>query len=219
MTTQKPAGTSRTRRPRAPEGGERTEKGAARRAAILDAALDEFAARGFASARLDDVARRAGVAKGTIYLYFKDKQALFEELVRTNLVPHIAAIEAMPTEGPLRARVEAFAEHFVREVLMTRRADVIRLVLAEGRRFPALAEFHYREVVQRALTALQRLIQIGVERGEIRHEALVRFPQLVMAPIMMGLIWTGLFNRFAPLDVAAMMRAHLDMLFAPGREP
>ena len=80
-------------------------------------------------------------------------------------------------------------------------ADVIRLVIAEGPRFPALAEFYYREVVSRALAALSRLLQRGVATGEIRIEALVRFPQLVVAPVLMGVIWGGMFNRFAPLDI------------------
>jgi AcrR family transcriptional regulator len=213
-----PAPTSSARRPAAGRPA-RAERGAQRRADILAAALEEFAARGFAAARLDDVARRAGVAKGTIYLYFQDKEALFEELVRTMLVPHIAAVEALPAEGPVRPVIEAFLDHFVREVLSTRLADVIRLVIAEGPRFPQLAEFYYREVVSRALAALERQLRRGVATGEIGHEALVRFPQLVVAPVLMGVIWSGLFQRFAPLDIAALMRAHLDSLFAPGKGP
>jgi AcrR family transcriptional regulator len=205
------------RRPRGEGGRPRTAQGAARRSDILAAALEEFAARGFAAARLDDVARRAGVAKGTIYLYFQDKEALFEELVCTMLVPHVAAIEALPAEGPVRPVVEAILDHFVREVLSTRLADVIRLVIAEGPRFPDLAEFYYREVVSRALAALDRQLRRGVATGEVGHAALVQFPQLVVAPVLMGVIWGGLFNRFAPLDLAALMRTHLDMLFAPGR--
>src|SRR6184192_311620 len=72
----------------------RAERAAERRGAIIEAAMDEFIARGFAATRLDDVAQRAGVAKGTIYLHFKDKEALFEELVRTMLSPLVGAIEA-----------------------------------------------------------------------------------------------------------------------------
>ena len=89
----------------------RTAKAAARRDAILDAALDEFSARGFAAARLDDVAKRAGVAKGTIYLYFADKESLFQELIRTKMVPVVGSLElAFGTELPLRAVVEQAIE-------------------------------------------------------------------------------------------------------------
>src|SRR3974390_2769702 len=77
----------------------RAERAAERRSAIVAAALDEFVARGFTATRLDDVAKRAGVAKGTIYLHFKDKEALFEELVRTALVPLIGRLHGPPPSG------------------------------------------------------------------------------------------------------------------------
>src|SRR5256886_16456915 len=108
-----------------------------RRAAILDAALEEFAARGFAATRLDDVARRARIAKGTIYLYFRDKESLFQELVRTMLSPLLGTIEAAPLRDlPIRAVVELIVDVFVNEIYATHRKDVIRLILAEGPRFP-----------------------------------------------------------------------------------
>src|SRR5713226_7963765 len=110
-----------------------------RRAAILAAALEEFSARGFAATRLDDVARRAGVAKGTIYLYFRDKESLFQELVRTMLSPMVGAIEAAPKgDVPVRAVAETIVDLFVREIYGTRRKDVIRLIISEGARFPKL---------------------------------------------------------------------------------
>jgi AcrR family transcriptional regulator len=205
---------NRIRGKRAPRG--RAEKSAARREAVLAAALDEFSARGFAATRIDDVARRAGVAKGTIYLYFRDKEALFQELVRTMLVPIIRALEAPPPDVPIRALLEAFIDLFVREVYGTKRRAVLRLVMTEGPRFPKLAEFHYRTVVERAMTALRALLERAAERGELKHDALMRFPQLVIAPGIVAIIWSGLFDRFAPLDVAAMMRAHLDILFSKG---
>src|SRR5881392_355409 len=118
----------KTAEPRVKRGvnSARAQKSAARREAILAAALDEFSERGFAAARLDDVARRAGVAKGTIYLYFRDKQSLFQELVRTMLSPVVGALEAAPlAELPARQVAETIADLFVREVFGTRRKDVI----------------------------------------------------------------------------------------------
>src|SRR5215472_6338483 len=107
----------------------RAERAAERRAAIVDAALNEFIARGFTATRLDDVAKRAGVAKGTIYLHFKDKESMFEELVRTALVPLVNRIAApqIPV-GTVRDVIEAFAATFIREVANTRRGDIIRLI-------------------------------------------------------------------------------------------
>jgi AcrR family transcriptional regulator len=194
-------------------GGARAERSAARREAILAAALDEFSAQGFAAARLDDVARRAGVAKGTIYLYFEDKETLFQELIRSALIPFVATLEAAP-DLPLRPVVEMLIASFVREVLGTRRKDIVRLVLAEGRRFPKVAEFYYREVVGRAMAAMRVLMRRAIERGEIGTDALARFPQLVVAPALVAIIWEGLFDRYERLDVEALMRTHFELLFA-----
>src|SRR6185369_13160380 len=91
----------------------RAERQAQRREAILAAALDEFSARGFAATRLDDVAKRAGVAKGTIYLYFRDKESLFQELVRSMLGPQLSVLEAAQTQPmPVRRMIEQFFERF-----------------------------------------------------------------------------------------------------------
>jgi AcrR family transcriptional regulator len=212
--THAPTANVRTRGKRAPR--RRAEKSAARREAVLAAALDEFSTRGFAATRIDDVARRAGVAKGTIYLYFRDKDALFQELVRTMLVPLIRALEAPPPDVPIRALLQAFVDLFVREVYGTKRRDVLRLVMTEGPRFPKLAEFYYRTVVERAMTALRVLLERAAKRGELKNDALMRFPQLLIAPGIVAITWSGLFDRFAPLDVAAMMRTHLDVLFSKG---
>ena len=185
-----------------------------RRAAILAAALEEFAARGFAATRLDDVARRAGVAKGTIYLHFRDKESLFQELVRAMLSPLVGTIEAAALRDlPIRAVVEMIVDLFVNEIYGTRRKDVIRLIVAEGSRFPKLAEVYYREVIARVLPVMRARLTLAVERGELPHDALARFPQLLVAPALVSIIWNALFGRLAPLDVRGLMRAHLDVLF------
>jgi AcrR family transcriptional regulator len=199
---------------RAPRRRARASRRNERHAAILAAALAEFAARGFAATRLDDVARRAGIAKGTIYLYFRDKEALFQELVRTMLSPLVGAIAAAPLRDlPIRAVVEMIFDVFVNEIYATHRKDVIRLILAEGPRFPKLAEFYYREVIARVLPVIRARLTLAVERGELAHDALARFPQLLVAPALLAVLWSGLFGRFAPLDARELMRAHLDLLF------
>src|SRR6476661_2121126 len=200
--------------PRQPAQDRRSE----RRQAILAAALDEFSSQGFAAARLDDVARRAGVAKGTIYLYFRDKESLFQELIRTMLTPLVGTIEALgAADLPLPALAEHIVELFVREVYETRRKDVVRLMISEGRRFPKLAEFYYREVLSRIIAAVRSLLRRAAARGEI-PESLVDFPQIVAAPGLVAIVWNGLFERFEPLDVRKMMKTHVELLFAPRRE-
>ena len=194
--------------------GARAIRSQARREAILEAALNEFSARGFAAARLDDVAKRAGVAKGTIYLHFRDKEALFQEIVRSVMGPFVGTLEGVfAADIPLRTIADQIVELFVREVFETRRKDIIRLIMTEGPRFPKLAEFYYREVLSRVLGGAKARLRRALDRGEISHEALARFPQLIAAPGMLAIIWTGLFDRFEPLDARELLRAHIDILF------
>ncbi|MEN3350153.1 MAG: hypothetical protein V7632_3788 [Bradyrhizobium sp.] len=196
----------------------RAEKSAERRAAIVEAAMDEFIARGFAATRLDDVAKRAGVAKGTLYLHFKDKESMFEELIRTALVPLIGRLAAPPPiTGPVRDAVERFAETFIREIVSTRRGDIIRLIVAEGPRFPAIADFYFREVVSKGMAAMRALVQLAITRGEIRQREIAEFPQLIVAPAIVAVIWQSLFARHAPLDGLAMFKVHLDLIFGERR--
>ncbi|MGL4264744.1 MAG: TetR/AcrR family transcriptional regulator [Afipia sp.] len=207
-------------RPVSPRPSKRTVGATERRAAIIAAGLDEFTAKGFAATRLDDVAKRAGVAKGTIYLHFKDKEALFQELVRTALGPLIVRIsnpQIGEGAGSARAAMHALTETFAREVIGTKRADIVRMIISEGTRFPQLADFYYREVIAHGVAGMRKLIEYGIARGEIRNPGLGHFPQLLVAPLVVAVIWQGLFGKHAPLDVAAMLRVHLDLIFNEGK--
>ena len=197
----------------------RAERAAERRGAIIEAAMDEFIARGFAATRLDDVAKRAGVAKGTIYLHFKDKELMFEELIRTAIVPLVVRLGSTPPApgASVRDMVEGFAGTFIQEVATTRRGDIVRLIVAEGPRFPAVADFYYREVVSRGLGGMRALIELGIARGEIKQKNLAQFPQIMVAPALIAVIWQSLFGRHAPLDALEMFRVHLDLIFGERR--
>ena len=192
----------------------------ARLQAILDAALDVFSEKGYAATRLEDVAARAGVAKGTIYLYVPSKQALFEALIRSAIALPIEALEQriaaldVPAEVVLRALVAWMGG----EVLGTRRKEIARVVLWEAGRFPEIAEFYHREVISRGLGILRRIAETGVTRGEFGSDALVRFPQLALAPALVAIIWGGLFERFEPLDVEGLFEAHLELLMRALKE-
>jgi len=196
----------------------RAERAAERRQAIIEAALDEFIARGFAATRLDDIAKRAGVAKGTIYLHFKDKESMFEELIRTAIVPLVGRMQGPPPAGAtVRDAIEGFALAFIQEIAKTRRGDIVRVIVAEGPRFPAIADFYYREVVSRGLTGMRALIEAGIARGEIKNKNLAKFPQILVAPAMIAVIWQSLFAKHAPLDAIEMFRTHLDLIFGERR--
>jgi len=186
----------------------------ARRQSILAAALTVFASHGFAAARLDDVAARAGVAKGTLYLYFRDKEALFEALVRSAVSPllqHMSKVANSPEIAPLQA-LETFFALFAKEVLGTERKLLLRLIVAEGPRFPAIAEFYYREVVTHGLRIMRALAERAAREGAFASDAAARFPQLVVAPLLVAVLWDGLFARIDPLDVEGLLRAHRQVL-------
>lgn len=197
----------------------RPEPGNEKRKLILAAALEEFSRKGYADTRLDDVAKRADVAKGTIYLYFSDKESLFQELLRTEIGPVIAMLEAVLAGGgsrdqiPLRQLAHRIADLFVDQIVSTRRKDIVRLILNEGPRFPKLAEFYYREVISRGLHALRARAAKAVESGELKSDALVRFPQLIVAPALTAIMWKSMFDKFEPLDAKALMQAHIENLF------
>jgi AcrR family transcriptional regulator len=192
----------------------RAERAAERRQAIVEAALQEFVARGFTATRLDDIAKRAGVAKGTIYLHFKDKESMFEELIRTAIVPLVGRITAQPpADASIRETIERTALMFIQEIVTTPRADILRLIIAEGGRFPVIADFYYREVISRGLAGMRALIELAIARGEIRQAQLARFPQIMIAPAIVAVIWKSLFERHSPLDAVEMFRVHLDLIF------
>jgi AcrR family transcriptional regulator len=198
----------------------RAERAAERRQAIVEAALQEFVARGFTATRLDDIARRAGVAKGTIYLHFKDKESMFEELIRTAIVPLVGRITSPPPMGAsIRDTIERVVLTFIQEIVSTPRADIVRLIIAEGARFPAIADFYYREVISRGLAGMRAMIELAVARGEIREAELARFPQIMIAPAIVAVIWKSLFERHSPLDALEMFRVHLDLIFGQRSKP
>jgi AcrR family transcriptional regulator len=191
-----------------------------RRQAILEAALATFAEQGFAAARLDDVAARAGVAKGTLYLYFASKEALFEALIRAAVSPlleQVGRVAAAPGLPPAQA-LETFFALFEAQVLGTDRKLLLRLIISEGARFPKLAEIHYREVVTKGLALMRSLAERAAKDGSFATSAPARFPQLIIAPLLVTVVWDALFSRLDPLDVKGLLRAHLEALEGKGRK-
>lgn len=210
---------SRASPPQQKRGRARKLEPAQRKQAILDAALSVFAERGFEAARLDDVAARAGVAKGTLYLYFDDKEKLFEEVVRGAVTPIVERLRALAaaTDMPIGKVLEALFATFEKDVLATNRKLIIRLIIAEGPRFPRIAEFYYRNVVGRVMPLIRTMAERAVARGELASDAIARYPQLVAAPLLVAVIWDALFQRTDPLDFASFFRAHGEMLEAGKR--
>jgi len=191
-----------------------------RRTEILAAAFACFSERGFAATRMEDVAARAGIAKGTVYLHFPDKERLFIELVSGIASPLLGEIGALAQNEQISARfaVSMFYGLFKREVLETERRHLLRLILAEGPLFPSVSEFYHREIISKGLGVLRILLKRAAEHGELRNPKLAEMPQIVMAPALMSVIWTTLFEAHEHLDTQKLFETFLDTLFVPAQD-
>ena len=180
---------------------------------IADAAFAEFADKGYAATRIDDVAKRAGVSKGLTYLYFKTKEDLFKAVVRNIVIRRVDNLIGIVESTELSS--EAFLRgpllDFMKAVPGSPIAIVIRLLISEGPRHPDLVDYYYENVVARGLAAISQFVQRGVERGEFRHDALTVQPHLFLAPMMMSMIWRLVFAD-KPLDTAQLMESQIEML-------
>jgi AcrR family transcriptional regulator len=182
---------------------------------ITEAAFAAFAEKGYAATRVEEVARRAGVSKGLLYLYFKTKEELFKAVVRSVVMPRVDALEAELDRSELTA--EAFIRgpvlEFMKRVPGSAVSVVIRLMIAEAPKHPDLVEFYWENVASRGLGALQRIIDRGVADGEFRHSAVNDLPQLLLAPVMMSVVW-GLVFANRTLDTDTLIETNIEMILA-----
>jgi AcrR family transcriptional regulator len=182
---------------------------------IVAAALEEFVERGFAATRLEDVARRAGVTKGTVYLYFKSKEALFKAVVRETIVPVIAQGESLAQAftGSARALLEQLVREYWRLVYETALAGIPKLMMAEAANFPALARFYYAEVVTRAHLLLAGVIERGIKNGEFRRVDVPVAAKLALSPLMHATVAQRAFAHCVPesFDVRKYLDTHIDL--------
>jgi AcrR family transcriptional regulator len=188
----------------------------ARAPEILDAALACFAQKGFAATRLDDIAARAGITKGTIYLYFDSKQALFEALARQSIGQQLDQVKAQlaaftGSSADLLRLILTTMGHFA---MSSDRVVLPRLVLAEAANFPQLAEFWRREIIDRGIGLLTTILERGIERGEFRRIEPQHAARLCVAPILIIVLWRTTFAQFddQPYDYQGLIEAHLQTL-------
>lgn len=193
---------------------------------LLDAALGVFVERGYAATRLDEVARRAGVAKATLYRYYDNKLELFKAVVRNALVVGFDELAAAPPPAPgsARDRLAGLLTAFMTRVAGTPLAGIPKLVIAEAGNFPEVARFYHDEVIERARTLVVGTLAQGAANGEFRAVDAEYAWRIVVAPLLLSIVWTRSFQAFEkkPFDVARHLDAHLDLLFdglAAGRKP
>lgn len=185
-----------------------------RPAEILSAALEVFAERGFQGARLEEVAKRAGVSKGALYLYFETKADLFRAVVTDAISPNLERVKMMaaaaaPFEQAARMGVGMLARTVVTDRRIT---GVIKLVIAESRNHPELATIWHETVVQPGLTLISGLIAAAQARGEVRPGDPRLFAFGIMGPMLLSVIWRETFEPVGamPIDVAKLADQHLD---------
>jgi len=189
----------------------------ARPTEILDAALKVFAQKGFAAARMEDIAKSAGVTKGTIYLYFANKEAVFKALVREAVGSTIdtVAVTAQTFEGSARDLLRLFLTTMVKLLVDGDKVVLPKIIIAESSNFPWLAEFYRFEVIERGLQLMIALVERGIARGEFRALPAAHIARLCVAPILFCAVWRVTFSHLdpKPYDYAGLIETHLDILF------
>ena len=182
---------------------------------ILEAAFEEFSRNGYASTTLDHVAERAGVTKGTIYVYFDNKEHLFISMVRELTKATLDTVHEMferhegSTADLLRAQFSFIYQHIVAD---RRRREVVRMLISEASRFPELANRYHEEIHRPCLDMLEKAIQRGMDRGEIRRSAVTDCPLVIIAPIALVDLWMMMFDDRHPLDLKSYFDAHLELV-------
>ena len=193
----------------------------ARPGEILAAALEQFVEHGYAATRLEDVARRAGVTKGTMYLYFASKQALFKAAVNASLVADIARGERLLEEhrGGAHELLVKVITTWHDAIADTPAAGIPKLMVAEAANFPELGRFYYQEVVQRGHRLVGRVIRMGIERGEFRSVDVEQTVRLAVAPVLLGMVMKHSLDACTgeAVDAGELLRLHLE-LFLRGIE-
>ena len=185
---------------------------------ICAAALEVFAEKGFAAAKLDEIARRAGVSKGTLYLYFKDKEDLFRAVVRDTVAPNIDAVRAAVTTAglPFAQLVPMFLGRFAELATRLPVGAVAKMVIGESRNFPELAKVWHDQVSSKALAMLTGLIENAQEKGEVRSGDPRLHAFTLMGPMLMGVLYHETLQPVGgePLDIEALAKQHAETVLA-----
>ncbi|MEN9670226.1 MAG: hypothetical protein RL018_503 [Pseudomonadota bacterium] len=189
----------------------------ARPGELLEAALDLFVAKGFAATRVEEVAAKAGVSKGTLFLYFKSKEELFEAVVRENISNQISQgmVELENFDGPTTDMLKFAMFAWWERVGNTKASGISKLVMSEASNFPTLANFYHENVVRPGRQLIQAILQRGVDRGEFRSLNMDYAVFSVIAPVMFLTMWKhswGICSIDAPLDPKSYLDSQADII-------
>lgn len=187
---------------------------------ILDGALIEFRLKGFKGARIEDIAKHAGLSKGTVYLYFKSKEEMLKALVRRSIIPTALSLKEI-AENVCDDNSDEPASEILRKMLMLVAKQMIGekagaiplLIIGEAGRFPELAEFYRNEVIESSMKALSSVIRRGIDQNEFREVDIMISLRTLMGAVIMQVIWSGVFaaNEKAPLSASDLINSHIDI--------
>ena len=180
---------------------------------VLDAALEIFIARGFSAARVEDIARAAGLSKGAVYLYFPSKVAILEALVRLGIVPLVQNVGALASsaQGNPRLALETALRFLAVGLADPKNSAIPRLIISEAGNFPQLASMYRREVIDHGVAALKALVARGVEEGQFRPVEPDFAFRNVIGPLFLNMVMCQIFG-FAQPDPERFAAAHIDVL-------
>lgn len=187
-----------------------------RPAEITQAAMHAFADKGYAATRVDEVAKRAGVSKGLLYLYFKTKEDLFKAVIRNFVTPRVDALTRQVDESnlsPTQFLRGPFLD-FAKSIPASPARKLVRLLVAEGPKHPDLLEWYWENVVSKGLAAIRQLIRRGIELGEFQPNAIEHYPQLLISPVLFSMLWLQLFDKHAPLDTDGLLESHVELVLS-----
>ena len=194
-----------------------TRRKHARPEEITAAALESFVERGYAATRLEDVAARAGISKGTLYLYFANKEELFKAVVREALVARLVEFQSQigKFQGSSADLLRLVFRNWWERIGSTRISGIPKLILSEARNFPEIARFYVEEVVRPGRETLAAVIRRGIARGEFRADIDVDASvHLLAAPMLMITLWKNALEPCCDdrIDPATLLEAHVEML-------
>ena len=185
-----------------------------RPAEILTAALRLFSDKGFALAKLNDVAKEAGVSKGTLYLYFDGKEALFKAVINEFVLPQIAKAEEQAEQysGSISELMFELQERWRVNILETELSGIPKIMMAEASNFPELAQFYFENVIHRTRNFVENIINIGVERGEFISCNSEYAARTFLTPMVYSAVWKHSLAPFdADYDVKEYLKSNLDI--------
>jgi AcrR family transcriptional regulator len=184
---------------------------------LLDAALDLFVEKGFSATRSEEVAQRAGVSKGTLYLYYPSKEELLKEVIRHNMVTEIAeGLEIVDRfTGPSAELLTLVYTLWWERIGETRASGIMKLMMSEVRNFPEIAQFYVDEVIKPSERLLSLMLQRGIDSGEFRPVNVIDVVHALVAPMLYLVMHKhsiGACGVGHSIDARAFITAQLDLV-------